>query len=96
MRGGRTFTAKRLRRDFTALRWNGFSTHAGGANRRKRVANEDHSKDEHRQTRATGDDPSSPLTGLPLLHSWRTVYIVVMATFVLWVVLMTVLQRMFS
>jgi len=34
-------------------------------------------------------------TSLPLLRSWPSVYIFVTASFIVWVVLLTVLQRMF-
>jgi len=35
-------------------------------------------------------------TGLPLIRSWRGVYVVVLAIFVTWVVLLTVLSRTFT
>jgi hypothetical protein len=35
-------------------------------------------------------------TGLPLLHSWKAVYLFVVGSFVLWVVLLIVLTGMFS
>ena len=35
-------------------------------------------------------------TGLPGLRSWKAVYLVVFATFVVWVVLLTSLTRSFS
>ena len=35
-------------------------------------------------------------TSLPLLRSWSSVYLFVTAAFVIWVVLLTALQRMFS
>jgi hypothetical protein len=36
------------------------------------------------------------VTGLPLLHTWRAVYIFVAIVFVVWVVLLSTLQRMYS
>ena len=38
----------------------------------------------------------SESTGLPLLHSWRAVYIFVLATFVLWVLLLFWLSSRFK
>jgi hypothetical protein len=35
-------------------------------------------------------------TGLPLLRTWRGVYLFVLGTFILWVVLLNLLTRMFS
>jgi len=35
-------------------------------------------------------------TGLPLLRSWKAVYLFVLGSLVLWVALLTVLTRMFS
>lgn len=35
-------------------------------------------------------------TALPLVGSWRWVYILVAASFVLWVLLLILLQRMYS
>jgi hypothetical protein len=35
-------------------------------------------------------------TGLPLLPTWRAVYLFVMAVFVLWIVLLTAFTRMFA
>ena len=35
-------------------------------------------------------------TGLPGLRTWRQVYVAVFVTFVLWVVLLAVLGRVFS
>jgi hypothetical protein len=35
-------------------------------------------------------------TGLPGLHSWRAVYIFVLATFVVWILLLLGLMRMFQ
>lgn len=35
-------------------------------------------------------------TGLPLLHSWRAVYIFVLSTFVLWVLLLFLLSVRFG
>jgi hypothetical protein len=43
---------------------------------------------------STSSDDRS--TSLPLLHSWRSVYLFVVAAFVVWVALLTALQRMFS
>jgi len=36
------------------------------------------------------------VTGLPFLHTWRAVYIFVAIIFVVWVVLLSTLQRMYS
>jgi hypothetical protein len=36
------------------------------------------------------------ITGLPLLHTWCAVYIVVAIIFVVWVLLLSALQRMYS
>ncbi len=35
-------------------------------------------------------------TGLPFLRSWRAVYAFVLAVFVLWIALLTLLSRIFS
>jgi hypothetical protein len=35
-------------------------------------------------------------TGLPGLRTWRQVYVAVAITFILWVVLLSVLSRVFS
>lgn len=35
-------------------------------------------------------------TGLPLLRTWRGVYVFVFGVFVLWIVLLTVFSRMFA
>jgi hypothetical protein len=35
-------------------------------------------------------------TGLPLFHSWKSVYLFVLATFILWVALLVALTEMFS
>ena len=43
-----------------------------------------------------GADPESQSTGLPGLKSWRTVYLIVTAIFVLWVVLLAALSRAFQ
>ncbi len=40
-----------------------------------------------------GDDAD---TGLPGLRSWRGVYLFVTGCFILWVVLLTVLEKVFS
>lgn len=37
----------------------------------------------------------SESTGLPLLHSWKAVYIFVLSTFILWVLLLFVLSVRF-
>ena len=50
-------------------------------------------------TDATGGAPAKVddrTTSLPLLHSWSSVYVFVAGAFVVWVVLLTALQRMFS
>ena len=36
------------------------------------------------------------VTGLPLLRTWRAVYIFVVVAFVIWVALLTALERVFS
>ncbi len=41
-------------------------------------------------------DDESEATGLPLLKSWRTVYLVVLGVFGLWVGLLTLLTRLYS
>ena len=40
--------------------------------------------------------PDDETTGLPLLRTWRGVYLFVFGTFILWVVLLNLLTRMFS
>ena len=40
--------------------------------------------------------PPDEVTGLPGLRSWRTVYLVVLGTFVLWIGLLTILTRLYS
>ena len=40
--------------------------------------------------------PEEERTGLPLLRTWRGVYLFVFGTFILWVVLLNLLTRMFS
>ena len=35
-------------------------------------------------------------TGLPLLHSWKAVYLFVLASFVLWVALLLALTKFYS
>jgi hypothetical protein len=40
--------------------------------------------------------PDDKTTGLPGLRSWGAVYWLVMAVFVAWVVLLTVLTRMYA
>ncbi|MDP9175914.1 MAG: hypothetical protein M3O30_18915 [Planctomycetota bacterium] len=43
------------------------------------------------------DDPTeSETTGLPGVRRWSAVYLLVAGSFVLWVVLLTVLQAIFS
>jgi hypothetical protein len=46
------------------------------------------------------NNPTSPSsdndTGLPLLPTWRAVYLFVLATFILWVVLLTALSQIYS
>ena len=41
-------------------------------------------------------DNQSNATGFPALRTWRTVYLLVLASFVLWVILLTILPRLFS
>ena len=36
------------------------------------------------------------VTGLPLLRSWRVVYVFVVVAFLTWVALLTALERVFS
>ena len=48
-----------------------------------------------------GTNPGPPSasesgTGLPLLRTWRRVYIFVLGSFVLWVVLLSALARLFA
>jgi hypothetical protein len=44
--------------------------------------------------------PSAPIddraTGLPLLRTWRAVYVFVVVAFLTWVALLTALERVFS
>lgn len=35
-------------------------------------------------------------TGLPILRTWRGVYLVVLCIFIVWVALLTMLSKMFS
>ena len=44
----------------------------------------------------SGTAPNNEATGLPGLHTWRGVYIFVFGSFVLWVVLLFALTRIFS
>jgi hypothetical protein len=53
-------------------------------------------------TRSAGSAPRNvPLaednetTGLPFFHTWRSVYLFVLATFVLWVLLLSILSARF-
>jgi hypothetical protein len=39
-------------------------------------------------------EPDPGVTGLPLLRSWRSVYLFVFGSFVLWVVLLLLLTRL--
>ncbi|HTY87762.1 MAG TPA: hypothetical protein VMB80_09885 [Candidatus Acidoferrum sp.] len=41
-------------------------------------------------------DSGNDRTGLPWLRHWRTLYAFVLSVFVLWVVLLTLLSRIFS
>ena len=47
-----------------------------------------------------GTPPSTPVddraTGLPLLRTWRAVYVFVVVAFLTWVALLTALDRVFS
>ena len=49
---------------------------------------------------ASAGIPPAPVddraTGLPLLRTWRSVYVFVVVAFVTWVVLLTALERVFS
>lgn len=47
-------------------------------------------------TPANESAQSSGETGLPLLHTWRAVYIFVAGSFVFWVALLIVLTEMYS
>ena len=40
--------------------------------------------------------PNDAETGLPVLRSWRSVYLFVLGIFVVWIVLLTVLARMYA
>jgi hypothetical protein len=40
--------------------------------------------------------PESEETGLPFFHSWKSVYIFVLVTFIFWVALLIALTKMFS
>ncbi len=40
--------------------------------------------------------PSDEATGLPGVRSWRSVYLLVLGIFVLWVGLLTVLTKLYS
>jgi hypothetical protein len=40
--------------------------------------------------------PDDETTGLPGLRTWRQVYVAVFAVFVLWVVLLAALDRLFA
>ncbi len=42
------------------------------------------------------EDTESETTGLPGLRSWRSVYLLVTAVFILWVGLLLALARIFS
>ncbi len=41
-------------------------------------------------------DPESETTGLPLLNTWRAVYLVVLGVFVTWVGLLWLLMKRYS
>ena len=41
-------------------------------------------------------DPESQSTGLPGLRSWRTVYLIVVGIFALWILLLAALSRAFQ
>jgi hypothetical protein len=45
---------------------------------------------------APGSSPDEKETGLPGFRSWRAVYLFVLATFVVWVVLLAALTELFS
>ena len=54
-------------------------------------------------TRSAGTAPPNPplaedneTTGLPLFHTWRSVYLLVLGTFVLWVLLLSILSARFQ
>jgi hypothetical protein len=40
--------------------------------------------------------PKEEATGLPLLHTWKGVYVFVLATFALWIALLIALTKAFS
>ena len=42
------------------------------------------------------DHSSDATTGLPGMRTWKAVYLVVFGTFLLWIVLLTILTRFFS
>jgi hypothetical protein len=42
------------------------------------------------------EDTESETTGLPGLRTWRNVYLIVTAIFILWVGLLVALERIFS
>ena len=43
-----------------------------------------------------GNEDGDRATSLPVLRSWRSVYVFVTGVFIVWVVLLTLLQRTFS
>ena len=43
-----------------------------------------------------GKGPEDERTGLPLFRTWGGVYLLVVGTFIVWVVLLNLLTRMFS
>ncbi len=48
------------------------------------------------ETPEDADEPPEDATGLPWLRTWPRVYLFVMGGFVTWVVLLVVLERVFS
>jgi hypothetical protein len=54
---------------------------------------------ERREDGAAGTSPApvdDRSTGLPLLRTWRAVYVFVVLAFLTWVALLTALERVFS
>jgi hypothetical protein len=41
-------------------------------------------------------DPEAETTGLPVLHTWRAVYLVVLGVFAVWVGLLWLLTKLYS
>jgi hypothetical protein len=41
-------------------------------------------------------EPADELTGLPVVRTWRGVYLLVVLAFIVWVGVMLILERMYS